>query len=312
MANSLVTRFDWSAIEKEQGDPATECTFWTCRDGQMCVQYFRPGSDVQYRPHTHSEYTIVVCLEGEVIKKQMGQTQVVGPGEAMIGNHGVEHWSGYFGRPGRACEAVTISLDRRLMAALTTDFDLPPIEGATCAAFLGKVNGSILLDCAQSIAQELKTKQVGHQLVIETQAIRLLVEIVRRWPHSGMFEIEADLSHRLPRREFVRAYEFMRWCRKESFRVQHLCRFLGSSEERFTRLFLASTQNTPASFYNRMLLERAVEALRNPKLSIKEIGFDLGFKSASHFIAAFRREFDVSPQEYRQRASAGPGLLQLS
>jgi len=309
--NAQLKPFDWNGIGKQQGDEATECSFWTGREGQLCVQYFRPGSDVQYQPHTHSEYTIVVCLEGEVFKKQLGQTQVIGPGEVMMGNHGVEHASGYFARQGRPCEAVTISLDRRLLVNLTSDFDLPGLEGEMCAAFVGKVNGSALRDCAQGIAQEMRNKLVGHKLVIETQAIRLLVETIRCWPRAGILEIEADQSNHLPRREFVRAYEFMRWCRKESFRLQHLCRFLGSSEERFNRLFLASTRHTPASFYNRMLLHRGAELLRNPKLSVKEIGFELGFKTPSHFIAAFRREFAFAPQEYHQHASVNGPLLQF-
>ena len=125
---------------------------------------------------------------------------------------------------------------------------------------------------------------------------------MRSWPRANIIKVKTDNLPRLPRKEFVRAYEFMRWCRKENFRLQHLCRFLGSSEERFTRLFLASTQHTPASFYNRMLLERALALLQDPKRSIKEIGFDLGYKTSSHFIAAFRREYATSPQEYRQRS----------
>lgn len=306
VSDSFVTLFDWSSLGKEHEHEQSECTFWTGRDGQMCVQYFRPESDVSYQPHTHSEYTIVVCLAGEVMVKQLGQVQVIGPGEAMMGSPGVEHTSGYLSRNGRPCEAVSVSLDRRLMADLTNDFSLPPPAGATCPAFIGKVQGAHLQGCAQGIAQELRGKQAGHKIVIETQAIRLLIETIRSWPRSGVVEIGADTAHRLPRREFVRAYEFMRWCRKESFRLQHLCRFLGSSEERFTRLFLASTRRTPASFYNRLLLDRARDLLRNPKLSVKEIGFELGFKTSSHFITAFRREFAMSPQECR-RQSRLPG-----
>ena len=48
----------------------------------------------------------------------------------------------------------------------------------------------------------------------------------------------------------------MRWHRKDEFRLKNLCRFPGSSEERFTRLFRAATNASPAQFYNRMLLER--------------------------------------------------------
>jgi len=188
------------------------------------------------------------------------------------------------------------------LTSLTREFGLPSADGETCPVFTGKLNNSILHDCAQSIAEELRDGKPGHKLVIETLATRLLVEAMRSWPRANIEKMETDKTPRLPRKDFVRAYEFMRWCRKEDFRLHHLCQFLGSSEERFTRLFLASTRHTPASFYNRLLLERARDLLRDPQLSIKEIGFQLGFKTSSHFIAAFRREFAASPQEYRQRA----------
>jgi AraC-like DNA-binding protein len=302
--DSIVTNVDLLTSGGRSSDHKPGCTFWTGgRDGQMCVQHFRPEEEVFYQPHTHSEYTIVVCLEGEILKTQLGQTHVIGRGGVMIGNHGVEHSSGYLTRDGKSCQAVSLSLDRRLLASLTSEFDLPPADGGTCPAFTGRLENVILRDCAQAIAEELGAAKPGHKIVIETLATRLVVEAMRAWPRANIEKIDTDLSPRLPRKDFVRAYEFMRWCRKDNFRVQNLCHFLGSSEERFTRLFLASTRHTPASFYNRMLLERSRDLLRDPRLSIKEIGFQLGFKTSSHFIASFRREFAASPQEHRQRAA---------
>jgi AraC-like DNA-binding protein len=303
--NSVIKPFDWSSIGRELESNTAECTFWTGRDGQLCVQYFRPGKDVFYPSHSHSEYTIVICLAGEVAVHQLGMEQIIGPGEAMIGNLGIPHSSAYRAQGGMPCEAVSIALDHRLLAALTVDFKLPIASGTLYPAFTGKVQGLILQNCAREIAQELRSGRQGHKIVIETQAIRLLIETIRLWPSSGIEPVEVDLSPRLPRSEFVRAYEFMRWCRKESFRLQLLCRFLGSSEERFTRLFLASTDQTPANFYNRMLLDRASDLLADEALSIKEIGFNLGFKTSSHFIAAFRRVYGVSPQKYREQAEPG-------
>lgn len=304
--NSFERPLDWSAIGCEAGEKSAECTFWTGRDEQLCVQHFRPESDVFYPWHSHSEYTVVVCLAGEVTVRQLGQEQTIGPGEVLIGNLGVPHSSSYQARHGRPCETVGISLDRRLMAALTADFKLPGWEGSVCPAFFGKIQGAVLRDCAREIADEVRSARRGHKLLIEAQAMRLLVETLRLWSPAAIEPVKADLIPRLPRREFIRAYEFMRWCRKESFRLQLLCRFLGSSEERFTRLFLASTDQSPANFYNRLLLERAVDLLTQPSLSIKEIGFELGFRTSSHFIAAFRRVFGVSPQKYREQ-SGGQG-----
>lgn len=301
--NSPTTLFDRNSSSQESAQKPADCVFWTGRDGQLCVQHFRPAADVFYPTHVHSEYTVLVCLAGEVVINQLGQEQTVGPGEALVGNYGVPQSSSYRTRNRRHCETVSISLDHRLMSALTADFKMLSWTDATCPAFIGKVQGVNLLDCAQTMARELSGSREGQKIIIETQAIRLLVETMRLWPRSGVLEVEADSTQRLPRREFIRAYEFMRWCRKENFRLQPLCRFLGSSEERFTRLFLASTQQTPAAFYNRMLLERACELLADPALSVKEVAYELGFKTSSHFVTAFRRRHTISPQRYREQCS---------
>jgi len=297
-----MTRVDLSHSGGRPWAKKPACTFWTGRDGQLCVQSFRPEDNVHYQPHAHSEYGIVICLAGEIVLTQLGQTQTIGPQGVMMANYGVEHASSYLSRAGEPCEVVCLAFDRRLLAAMTTEFALPPAAGGTCPAFLGTMENATLHECAQGIAEELQTGQPGHKLVIETLATRMLVETLRAWPRANIVEIAADTAARLPQKDFVRAYEFMRGCRKENFRLQHLCQFLGSSEERFTRLFLATTRKTPASFYNQLLLARARDLLRDPGLSIKEIGFELGFKTSSHFIAAFRREFAASPQEYRQRS----------
>lgn len=290
---------------------ARSSIFWTRADGQTSLQSFRPESDVQFQPHTYSEYTIAICLEGEITKSQLGSTEVIGRGESIISNHGIEHSSSYRAVNGKRCDAVVMSFDRRVLETLVSEFQLPAMDEATSPAFVGKAGDAAVYECARIIAEELRRGLPGHRLVVETMLTRLLVETLRAWPRGQIEKLPADLSPRLPRRDFVRAHEFMRWCRKDNFRLQRLCQFLGSSEERLNRLFLSSTRHTPANFYNRMLLERGQELLRDPALSVKEIGFQLGFKTSSHFIAAFRREFAATPQEYRHRESATEVALQL-
>lgn len=55
---------------------------------------------------------------------------------------------------------------------------------------------------------------------------------------------------------------------------------------------------------NRRLREAADELVRFPQLQVTEIAYGLGFKSGSDFTRAFRRAFDVSPQDMRARAFA--------
>jgi AraC-like DNA-binding protein len=55
---------------------------------------------------------------------------------------------------------------------------------------------------------------------------------------------------------------------------------------------------------HRRLREAADELVRFPQLQVTEIAYGLGFKSASDFTRAFRRAFDISPQDMRARALA--------
>jgi len=215
-----------------------------------------------------------------------------------MGNFGVEHASGYLA-DARGCEAVCLTVDRRVLAGLLEDARLPLPSGRRSAVFLGNLHSRVLYSCALDMTQELQHREACHGIVLEGLAMRMLVEALRAWPRAHIEQCEVDWARRLPRRDFVRAYEFMRWCRKDAFRLQHLCRFLGTSEERFTRLFRATTHTSPASFYNQMLLERGRDLLQDRHLSVKEVSYLLGFKTGSHFAVAFRRQFGATPHEYR-------------
>jgi AraC-like DNA-binding protein len=279
------------------GQPVSQ--FWSRADGKLHVQWYRAPSQVAYAPHTHSEFNIVVCLDGGVHTRQFGDAETAEAGQAMMGsNPGVEHASQYL--PGRqGCQAVSLTFAPEALNALFRAHSLPMTRRGFVPAFAGKVSSRIIEHAAQEIVEEMRNRAFAHEAVVEGLAMRILVESFRLWPKERSGEIPEDPTPRLARRDHVRACEFMRWCRKDSFRIQHLCRFLGTSEERFNRLFRAATNDSPASFYNRLLLDQGCVLLEDPALSIKEISHQLGFKTPSHFVVSFRRQFGTTPQDYR-------------
>ena len=276
----------------------SENKFWTRQDGRMSVQLYRPQGHTEFLPHTHSEYSIAVCLDGEITLSQMGEFSMIGKGGALITNFGVEHASAYLASRSALTEAVSLTFDRTFIDNLAGEFKLPSASDDQCAAFSGALEHPAVHEVARRIRSEFVEEKPGQSFAIEILGRQLLLEVLRSWPRARIDKIQADLTPRLPRKDFVRAYEFMRNCRKEDFRLQNLCQFLGNSEERFTRLFLASTQSTPAVFYNRLLMDRARELLKNETFSVKEISFRLGFKTPSHFISVFKKEFGCSPHQY--------------
>jgi AraC-like DNA-binding protein len=52
-------------------------------------------------------------------------------------------------------------------------------------------------------------------------------------------------------------------------------------------------------------LQASLERVAEPRSDLTAVALDLGFASHSHFTAAFRRTFGITPSELRRRARTG-------
>jgi transcriptional regulator GlxA family with amidase domain len=78
-----------------------------------------------------------------------------------------------------------------------------------------------------------------------------------------------------------------------------LARSVDLSASRLWHMFRAQAGVSPAAYIRRARLQRAAELLALSKRSVKEIAFAVGFRSASHFVRAFRRAYGMPPYQYR-------------
>jgi transcriptional regulator GlxA family with amidase domain len=85
--------------------------------------------------------------------------------------------------------------------------------------------------------------------------------------------------------------------------LAELCAAAGLSRSRLCLVFKAETGVSPVAYVRRARLRRAVELLALTRLSVKQIGFDLGFSTESSFVRSFRRTFGLPPQRYRKELS---------
>jgi AraC-like DNA-binding protein len=68
----------------------------------------------------------------------------------------------------------------------------------------------------------------------------------------------------------------------------------------FSRLFKQITSYSPHQFLLTVRLNHAKMLLRNTSDSVTEIGLESGFNSLEHFIASFKRRYDISPLKFRR------------
>ena len=87
----------------------------------------------------------------------------------------------------------------------------------------------------------------------------------------------------------------------EAFPLERLAREAGLSPYHFLRTFKRVSGLTPHQFVCRARLRRAAAALVEGDAAVIDVAFDSGFGDVSNFNRAFRREFGLSPRQYRRR-----------
>ena len=74
----------------------------------------------------------------------------------------------------------------------------------------------------------------------------------------------------------------------------------GYSYSYLSRLFSSTMGSTLRQYYNQRRFEKAVELLREPR-TLADIAEQLGFADTANFCRAFKKQYKISPGEYRRR-----------
>jgi DNA-binding response OmpR family regulator len=86
-----------------------------------------------------------------------------------------------------------------------------------------------------------------------------------------------------------------------SFTVEELASAVAMSRSQLHRKLTALLDRSPGALIRGMRLQRAADLIRSGSRTLGQIAFDVGFSDQAHFIRAFRRQYDCTPSEYRDR-----------
>ncbi len=86
----------------------------------------------------------------------------------------------------------------------------------------------------------------------------------------------------------------------ENFSVAQLSRELGLSRTQLYRKLQAEYQPSPSALLRTARLRRAKKLLKQSRLSITEVAYRTGFRSAAYFAQCFREDFGMTPSQFRR------------
>ncbi|HAH26045.1 MAG TPA: hybrid sensor histidine kinase/response regulator, partial [Prolixibacteraceae bacterium] len=141
--------------------------------------------------------------------------------------------------------------------------------------------------------------------IIKVQISRLIKnrELIREKYMTHNFMVEVSTSNMTRDDEFIiQLRKLLENNLSESdFNVKKLSADLNISTTHLYRKLKTLTGLSPVEFIRMFKLQKACELLSNSNLSIKEIGYSLGFNNLSYFVKCFREQFAVTPSAYRQK-----------
>lgn len=82
--------------------------------------------------------------------------------------------------------------------------------------------------------------------------------------------------------------------------LDNICKNAGISKYYFIRLFQKNLGTTPGKYLQKQRLHYAIKLLRHSNQSILSVAFDAGYYSLSTFERAFKKQFGISPMQYRE------------
>lgn len=81
-------------------------------------------------------------------------------------------------------------------------------------------------------------------------------------------------------------------------RLEDLVLFSGMSKSKMQNLFKQVFGNSIYNYYQSFRMRQAAEMIREERISISEVGYQMGFSNLSHFTRMFERHIGVKPKKY--------------
>lgn len=105
----------------------------------------------------------------------------------------------------------------------------------------------------------------------------------------------------LPPFKLRRVTDWMAENLAEEFNLARLAELVGMSAFHFNRLFKRATGVPPSQYQIRLRMDAARRLLRETKLSVIQVGNEIGYSNPSHFARIFRKETGLTPSNYRRQ-----------
>ena len=242
--------------------------------------------------HHSTEHLVIIHLKSETGSERRldRQLQVENPhvGDVAIIPAQVDHW--HVMR--QNSEGIVLSLEPETLSTCAREaIDLDKIEIIPTFTQPDPLISGIGLALKTAFESNQYNRLYGESL-FDTLSIHLLQRYATRQL------LIREYNDGLPKYKLKRAIDYIQAGLAENISLEAMAAEVGISRFYFCRLFKKSTGITPHQYLIKCRIERAKVLLKQEKLSITDIAFEVGFSNQSHFTKHFKRLTGTTPKKF--------------
>jgi len=161
-----------------------------------------------------------------------------------------------------------------------------------------------IISLIKSVNDEVANNAPGKDRIIKVLTEQLAVELIRYILKQGLFvEQFATNSTYFKDPRLIDIFTFIKENLGQDLSNKVLANVANVSEDYVGQYFKMLTGINPQDYIEYQRMEEAVNLLRTSKLSIREIGKDVGYKDTAYFCRRFKMMFGIPAGKMRRRES---------
>ena len=240
-------------------------------------------------------YFVNMQIDGEVLAEQRGRSVLIRPDEFYIVNSTEPYDLDYHGAP----KTYSFRIPKPILDPLLSE----PAELTTKRVSRETAMGALAVDFLQSVLRQADAIPSGASCSVAN----MIAEMVALSLDGGKRAGDAAVARGTARIALLASIlKFIdRNLHNPALSVDLVCRRFGLSSRYLHRVFETADLTFGEVLRKKKLEACASELQRAPGRPISAIALSSGFSDISHFNHCFRKQFGVSPREYRREASGG-------
>lgn len=248
--------------------------------------------------HCHDFIELSYLVSGCASYIVEGASYEVKEGSLMAFNPGVYHQQ--FIEVSPSVTELHIGVNRLALKGLCPNLILPC--GSSPFVSLVKYAGEFS-SCINQILIEQQQGQPGHELLLKTLVMRLIIILLRE---LSAVEDKAE-SYKLSFESNERAnmvatiLDYIKGHYSEEISLDKLSKNNYLSPVYLSKIFKEETGDSPINFLINIRLNKAKELLEEGTLPIKAVAKLVGYNDAYYFSKLFKKHFGVSPSKIKQK-----------